>query len=130
LSRYYSKAQQSLRPACIVKPTNSEELSQVIKLAATERYPFAVVSGGHMCWAGSSNIQDGLLLDMSDFTQIDLSTKDQVLQLGPGCTWKDVFAALTPHDLAVAGARINEVGVGGLLLGGILVLYNVTSGWI
>lgn len=79
---------------------------------------FAVRAGGHMNWAGSNNINDGVTIDLGllNSTQYDAST--QTARLGPGAKWKDVFAELEKHGRTVVGAREAECGVGGFLLGG------------
>ena len=71
-----------------------------------------------MCWPGSSNIEDGFVLDLRGLNQIKVSVEDQTVKLGPGSIWQDVYAAMAPFNITTAGARINEVGVGGFLLGG------------
>lgn len=71
-----------------------------------------------MAWSGSSNIDGGFLIDLRDLNQIDISAKNQTVKLGPGLPWKEVYAALTPFNLTTTGARLNDVGVGGFLLGG------------
>ena len=71
-----------------------------------------------MNWKGSSNIDDGFVLDMRKINQINILVKDQTIQLGPGAVWKDVYAKMASLNITTTGARINEVGVGGFLMGG------------
>lgn len=71
-----------------------------------------------MSWKGSSSIDDGFVLDLRDLNQIDISIADQSVKLGPGSTWKEVYAAMKPYNITTTGGRINDVGVGGFLLGG------------
>jgi FAD/FMN-containing dehydrogenase len=72
-----------------------------------------------MSWKGSSNIgRQGFVIDLRALNKIDISTADQTLKLGPGSTWTRVYAALSPSNLTTTGARLNDVGVGGFLLGG------------
>jgi FAD/FMN-containing dehydrogenase len=54
---------------------------------------------------------------------IDVSAKDRTVKLGPGSPWKNVYAAMAPFNITVAGGRLNAVGVGGYLLGGLSAAY-------
>ena len=47
---------------------------------------------------------------------VDPSTR--TVRVGGGCTWGEVDAATTPHDLAVPTGIISSTGVAGLTLGG------------
>ncbi|RXW13917.1 hypothetical protein EST38_g11935 [Candolleomyces aberdarensis] len=42
----------------------------------------------------------------------------QTVEIGTGLKWDDVYAALEPHGVSVAGGRVTDVGVGGFTLGG------------
>ena len=80
-------------------------------------------SGGHSPNPGWSSIDDvGVLLDLSRLNQIDVSADKKTVSLGTGGRWGDVYAALDPHGVSVIGGRIPQVGVGGLILGGLTPL--------
>lgn len=49
-----------LGPACIVRPRSAEEVSMALKALVAAGQKFAVRSGGHMTWAGASNIAAGV----------------------------------------------------------------------
>ncbi|KAG7089983.1 hypothetical protein E1B28_011606 [Marasmius oreades] len=126
---YYSLQQQELFPNCTVKPNSAQDVSLVLKIAKTHQCVFAVASGGHMSWKGSSNIDGGFVIDMRALNQIDISVKDQTVKLGPGSQWTTVYAAMAPFNVTTTGARINSVGVGGFLLGGGIAFASVTKGF-
>lgn len=72
-----------------------------------------------MSWKGSSNIDGrGFVIDLTALNMVDISAKDQTVKLGPGSPWTNVYAAMSPFNITTTGARINDVGVGGFLLGG------------
>ncbi|MCJ1405676.1 hypothetical protein MMC11_008905 [Xylographa trunciseda] len=79
---------------------------------------FAVRGGGHMSWAGAANIQDGITIDLSAINQVNVSENARITSVGGGARWEDVYLKLDAMGLAVAGGRVAEVGVGGLLTGG------------
>jgi len=84
---------------------------------------FSIRSGGHSPNPGWSNIgQYGLLIDLQKINQVTVSTDKTVASLGPGGRWGDVYATLDPYEVSVVGGRIPQVGVGGLILGGMVSL--------
>lgn len=81
-----------------------------------------------MSWKGSSSTDEGFVIDLRGFNQIDVSLADQTVKLGPGSTWKDVYAEISRCNLTTPGGRIGGVGVGGFLLGGKSPLLSACSG--
>ncbi|KAL8364736.1 hypothetical protein RB595_003830 [Gaeumannomyces hyphopodioides] len=109
-----------VRPWCIVQPRTADEVSRAVTALAGAGVKFAIRSGGHTTWAGASSIEDGVTVDlglMADTTVRDPGSA-KVASIGPGARWRDVYDALEPHGLTVAGGRDGDVGVGGLVTGG------------
>ncbi|KAI1662064.1 hypothetical protein F4813DRAFT_343338 [Daldinia decipiens] len=107
-----------LRPSCIVQPQSAEEVSKAVVALAKANQLFAIRSGGHTNWAGSNNITDGVTLDLGLLNSTEYDDTNQIVHLGPGGKWKDVYDELEKHGRRVAGGRESDVGVGGFLLGG------------
>ena len=59
-----------------------------------------------------------MLIDLQKLKQVPVSADKKVATVGPGGRWGDVYAALDPYGVGVIGGRIPQVGVGGLILGG------------
>ena len=59
-----------------------------------------------------------MIIDLSKLKQISISDDKQVLSLGPGGRWGDVYTFLDPHGVSVIGGRIPQIGVAGVILGG------------
>ena len=55
---------------------------------------------------------------MTRFNATKVDYNSGTVELGPGLTWGQVYAALEPTGVNVVGARISDVGVAGLTLGG------------
>ena len=55
---------------------------------------------------------------MYSLRSIDYDSISQTVEIGTGLKWDDVYAALEPHGVSVAGGRVTDVGVGGFTLGG------------
>jgi hypothetical protein len=126
---FYSLQQQELSPTCIVRPSSASEVSHIVQLAKSSQCPFAVASGGHMSWKGSSNIHGGFVIDLRWMNQIDVSPEDQTVKLGPGSLWQEVYKVMAPYNVTTVGGRINAVGVGGFLLGGGIAFASVDKGF-
>lgn len=69
---------------------------------------------------------------MSLMNSVSLNTDHSIAQIGSGAKWGNVFDHLdSVGGLAVAGGENGNVGVGGLLLGGkILILLRIVYIWI
>ena len=71
-----------------------------------------------MSWAGAANIQSGVTIDLSAMNAVTVSRDWRTTFVGAGARWQDVYLKLDAMKLAVSGGRVNDVGVGGLTLGG------------
>lgn len=71
-----------------------------------------------MSWAGAANIQNGVTIDLSAMNTVSVSEDGCKTSAGGGARWQDIYLKLDAMDLAVSGGRVNDVGVGGLTLGG------------
>ncbi|KAK7524015.1 hypothetical protein IWZ03DRAFT_356320 [Phyllosticta citriasiana] len=128
-SGYWSVQQADVHPDCIFRPQDTRDVSRAILFSRLFRCPFAVKSGGHSAFAGSSNIQGGITLDLRELNQVQLSDDKSIVSVGTGNKWVDVYEALEPHDLAVIGGRVSAIGVGGLTLGGGISFFSGLYGW-
>ncbi len=55
---------------------------------------------------------------MARFNKTTVNSTSGTVEVGPGLTWDQVYAALDPTGVNVVGGRIPGVGVAGLALGG------------
>jgi len=128
-SFFWSAQQAAISPKCFVQPLSAEDVAAVVVLAQQTQCKFAVKSGGHAAFAGASNIQDGITIDLQYLDEITVSEDQTVTRLGPGNRWTDVYSHLVPLGLSVVGGRDSEIGVGGLTLGGGISWYSSRYGW-
>ncbi|KAF2012097.1 FAD-binding domain-containing protein [Aaosphaeria arxii CBS 175.79] len=107
-----------LPAACFVKPQNGLEVAIALKLTAHIKSKFAVRSGGHNPNAGFGSVDEtGLLIDLQRLQTMDL-TPEGKLNVGAGARWTSIYDFLDSHGLGAVGARKNDIGVSGFLLGG------------
>lgn len=121
VASYWSNLAQ-LSPSCIVQPIKAEDVSIAVKtlVKANGRTPcrFAVRGGGHTPWGGSSNIQNGVTIDLSLMNTVEYNGQKSTASIGPGTKWVDVYRVLDQLGVSVPGGRAGSVGVAGLTLGG------------
>ncbi|KAI1824499.1 FAD-binding domain-containing protein [Xylaria intraflava] len=118
-----------LAAACIVNPSNSQEVADVIQILAKHDTKFAVRSGGHNYNPGFASINEsGVLVSLSQLDSIALSDDLKSINVGTGSRWRAVYEALVPKWLTAVGGRVGPVGVGGLISGGGLSYFSTDHG--
>lgn len=109
---------QAGSPAAIVRARTDEDIVEAIRFAREQRCPLSVRSGGHGL-SGQATNTGGLVLDLSAFNQVEIIDQERrLVRLGVGAHWGEAAKALAAHDLAISSGDTNQVGVGGLTLGG------------
>ncbi|KAL8695600.1 MAG: hypothetical protein Q9224_003311 [Gallowayella concinna] len=117
-NQYWSLQQLETLPACRVTPKTAVDVAVALLVTEFLQCPFAVKSGGHAAFAGASNIQAGLTIDLVNLKQLEVSTDKTLTKVGSGNRWQDVYNYLERRELSVVGGRVGDIGVGGLTLGG------------
>lgn len=112
---YFAAQQESMQPACIVRPQNAQDVSTAVSTLVRlheqgDTCLFAIRSGGHTAWAGASNIHGGAVIDLGLLNHVELSADKQTVSVGVGATWEDVYKALDPLGLSVNGGRASTPG--------------------
>lgn len=115
---HWSQQQTDVRSVCRVAPSAAVDVSATLLTLKTLSCQFAVKSGGHASFKGASNIDEGVTIDLVNLKQITLSADKTQASIGPGNRWLDVYSTLDPLGVSVAGGRVEDIGVGGLTLGG------------
>ncbi|OAQ70616.1 FAD binding domain-containing protein [Pochonia chlamydosporia 170] len=128
-SRYWSQQQALTHPACRFTPGSAEDVSLAVLTSRVTQCKFAVKSGGHAAFAGASNIEGGVTLDLRKLNQIVVSADKKQTAVGAGNVWYDVYTKLQPMGLTVIGGRVSAIGVGGLTLGGGISFFSNRYGW-
>ncbi|UQC90101.1 FAD binding domain-containing protein [Colletotrichum lupini] len=128
-NNYWSAPQAEVHPSCFVMPGSTGDVSEIIKTLTSLGAQFTVKSGGHTAFAGGSNIEDGVTIDLARINKVTVSDDRQTVSVGPGNRWYNVSQVLDPLGLAVVGGRVNDVGVSGLILGGGISFFSGEYGW-
>lgn len=118
-----------LKPQCILQPESALDVSKAILISSFLGSQFSVRSGGHNPNIGYSNIgKEGILIDLALLNEVVLSPDGKVAAIGPGNRWGRVYKALSSSGKMAVGGRANDIGVGGLLLGGGLSFWSSIHG--
>ncbi|KAH9434342.1 hypothetical protein MCOR02_006354 [Pyricularia oryzae] len=127
---YWSTACGDLKPSCILKPKDAQELSFIMQTLQANNETFAVKSGGHNPNNYFASVQDGPLISTTALNPgVVYNAENNTVTVGPGNRWDDVMGALDGKNITVVGGRIGNVGVGGYLLGGGLGFLSTQYGW-
>ncbi|KAI0967591.1 hypothetical protein F4678DRAFT_482939 [Xylaria arbuscula] len=125
---YKSALNADFRPACIVLVNNKFEVSAFVNtMNAWIGVTFAIVSRGRQLARGCSNINDGIVLNLSRMSNIEIN--EGYVEVGAGARWGDVYARLGELMLACNGPLSADAGMGQLLQGG-LSLFSSELGFV
>jgi FAD/FMN-containing dehydrogenase len=115
------------RPAAVVRPTDAEQVQQVVRAAATSGLRVAAQGTGHNAGPMES-LQDAVLLRTDLMRDIEIDVAGRTATVGAGVLWEDVILAAAEHGLTALHGSAPNVGVVGYLLGGGLSWYGRALG--
>lgn len=105
------------RPRAVAKIGHTENVVAAVKLAIEAQLRVAVHSGDHSFEVWSMQ-NDSILLDMSNYKQVDVDPVGRTLTASPGTTGKELNSALAVYGLFFPGGHCPDVGLAGFLLQG------------
>ncbi|KAG6337360.1 hypothetical protein ID866_1733 [Astraeus odoratus] len=114
---YHWSSSSTQQARCTFEPATSQDIGIALDIIGKNGCPFAIKGGGHATNPGFSSTV-GVQIAMYKFSEITYYSTTQTVTIGAGLIWDDVYAALEPYDVNVAGARVTGVGVAGFTLGG------------
>ncbi len=105
------------RPALIARCMNSQDVSHAVTFARERDLLVAVRGGGHS-WPGKSICDDGLMIDLSQLTDVSVNAETQRAFAGGGALLGHLDQASLPLGLVTTAGVVSHTGVGGFTLGG------------
>ncbi|NCF16407.1 MAG: FAD-binding protein, partial [Gammaproteobacteria bacterium] len=105
------------RPALIARCLSNEDVSHAVTFARERDLLTAVRGGGHS-WPGKSVCDDGLMIDLSQLTQVSVNAEARRASVGGGALLGHLDQATLPHGLVTTAGVVSHTGVGGFTLGG------------
>jgi FAD/FMN-containing dehydrogenase len=118
--RRVSDARAAAHPVAIARCTSRDDVAAALAVAADRGLPLAVRGGGT---SGRGAGDGALVLDLAPMEGIAVDADARIAHVGPGARWAALDEATQEHGLAVTGARVSRLGVGGVALGD-------GSGWL
>jgi FAD/FMN-containing dehydrogenase len=105
------------RPGMIARPATLEDIAKIVALGRDQDLRLAIRGGGHN-GAGLGTVDDGIVIDLAMFKDIQVDPVARTVRVGGGTTWGEVDRATGKYGLATPSGIISTTGVGGLTLGG------------
>ena len=96
-----SMAQTPVRPGAVVKPANSKEISEILKLAGKHGIPVTPRSGGTSLQGEVIPKPDGLVIDLLRLNKIKIYEGLRTITVGAGITFGELDKFLNQYDLWV-----------------------------
>ena len=105
------------RPTLIARCLSSADVSKAVTFAREHNLLTAVRGGGHS-WPGKSICDDGLMIDLSQLTNVAIDTEAQRARAGGGALLGHLDQASLASGLVTTAGVVSHTGVGGFTLGG------------
>ncbi|KAG7094348.1 hypothetical protein E1B28_007948 [Marasmius oreades] len=102
-----------------VQPGSVQDLRKIVNVLKKRKVQFAVKGGGHGMAPGYSSTT-GILISMIHFSKVKYNPQTQLVEIGSGCLWDQVYSVLASTGRNIVGGSSSNdgVGVGGWMLGG------------
>ncbi|MFD0266317.1 FAD-binding oxidoreductase [Streptomyces sp. NPDC127106] len=104
-------------PLVIVYARNTEDVVNALAWARQNDVAVRVRSGGHSL-EGWSNVDNGIVIDVSELKSVHIDAAARIATVGAGLTQLEAVTALAAQDLAVTTGTEGNVGLVGATLGG------------
>ncbi len=105
------------QPAIIVACKSVDDVVSAVNFAREQGLGVSVRGGGHHV-AGSSLIDGGLVVDLSQMRGVTVDPATRIVRTEGGAQIGDVDTATQAHGLVVPLGVVSETGIAGLTLGG------------
>jgi FAD/FMN-containing dehydrogenase len=116
-SRALYNAMIAKRPAAIAYCTNEADVAAAVRYGREHDLRLAVRCGGHN-GGGLGSVDDGLVIDLSELSDVTVDAGTRTARVGGGALLTQVLEATHQAGLTVPVGIIGTTGVGGLTLGG------------
>ena len=105
------------RPALIARCLSSEDVAHAVNFARDRGLLTAVRGGGHS-WPGKSICDDGIVVDLSHMTNVEIDVDNKVAMTAGGALLGHLDDAALAQGLVTTAGVVSHTGVGGYTTGG------------
>ena len=95
------------RPRLIVRCVDAASVITAVNFARNHGLPLSVRGGGHNV-AGSSVVDDGIVVDLSQMRDVHIDPTRRTARVGGGATWGDLDHASHAFGLATPGGQVSS----------------------
>ncbi|KAF2197572.1 bifunctional solanapyrone synthase [Delitschia confertaspora ATCC 74209] len=111
-------------PTCIFNPSSVNHVSIAVRVLTFTGTKFAIRSGGHSPLSQWANINNGVLISMSKFTDLRYDASSKTVTTGFGNRWGAVYDYLEQFGRLAVGGRVSSVGSALTIGGGLSHMSN------
>ncbi|AQA10573.1 FAD-binding oxidoreductase [Streptomyces malaysiensis] len=104
-------------PLVIVYAQHTQDVVNALTWARQHDVALRVRSGGHSL-EGWSNVDNGIVIDVSELKSVHIDTASRTAKVGAGLSQLEAVTTLARKDLAVTTGTEGSVGLSGATLGG------------
>jgi FAD/FMN-containing dehydrogenase len=115
-SKAHNERFRDVHPAAVLAVAGPTDISRAIAWCRDNAVPVVARGGGHS-YAGTS-VNRGLVLDLRNLDEVRVDPSSRLVTIGGGTQTGKIHAALRKHDLMLPLGNSDDVGIGGLVLGG------------
>ncbi|KAH6603750.1 fad binding domain-containing [Trichoderma cornu-damae] len=126
---YWSQQQRVVHPHCFVRPSNATEVSAIMKVLVRFNVTFNVKSGGFSTFAGASNIEGGVTVDLSRMNKTKEILDGSTMSAGPAARYYNIYRYYDDHKNAGMGPKAGDLTVAGYVLGCGFTFFPQNSGF-
>lgn len=105
------------RPALIARCAGVEDVIAATNFGGEAEMPISIRGGGHGV-VGNAVCDDGLVIDLSSMTSVQVDPENRTARADGGATWGDFDRETQAFGLATTGGIVPSTGIAGLTLGG------------
>jgi FAD/FMN-containing dehydrogenase len=116
-ARREQNARLDLTPDVIAYCQTPDDVAKTVRWATARDKPIAIRSGGHD-YEGFSLNNHGVVIDVSDYDDIELHADGRRATIGAGATLGDIYRELAKANRTLPGGTCPSVGIAGLTTGG------------
>ncbi|MFI0370660.1 FAD-binding oxidoreductase [Actinomadura sp. 1N219] len=115
-TRAHNERYRHVRPAAVLSVASAADVTAAIGWARRRRVPIVARGGGHG-YAGTS-VNTGLVLDLQGLDEVRVDPVTELVTVGGGARTKGIHDVLRKYGLMFPLGNSDDVGIGGLVLGG------------
>ena len=116
-ARLTFNAMHASTPAITAVCSGTADVIDAVRFARDHDLAVAVRGGGHSI-AGLSDVDGGMLIDLSPMRGVEVDPDQRIARVQGGALWGDVDREAQAFGLVTPGGVVSDTGVAGLTLGG------------